>query len=303
MLLAKGLYVRFSNILIILLLVFIIVHTTRYFQQRRSGAILIDLDEDVGGVGVSPEEEYLERLIDTYGLTNLTKWQAWRIQPSERDDEGSSITDVHVNFESQAERVIDVRQPSRADLHAGKMMALPIRSGARIEDTDASEFLFGVSTSYERVADRDWAVFRSWERWLTNGKGRSNGAGLVLMLDKATDGQLREVDRMLHDAGIDAYTTATAAPTSMARRYYELVRTLKTYGATLAASGERKRWYGVVEDTVFFPSLSYLRARLAAYDPGEPLYIGLPSERLDWHEDGDGITTAGGGAVLLTRGA
>ncbi|PNY27864.1 Uncharacterized protein TCAP_02209 [Tolypocladium capitatum] len=305
MLFIKGPHVRFRNILITVFLVFIFFYTTRYSQQRQRGAILVDLDEDVdvGDGDVSPEEEYLERLIDTHRLTKKTKWQAWRIQPSERDEEESSMTDVHVNFESQAQRVIDVWEPSRADLHAAKMLALPIRRGARIEETDASDFLFGISTSYERVADRDWAVFRAWQRWLTKGKKRSNGAGLVLMLDRATDEQQYKVDQMLRDAGIDAYITTTDEPLSKAWRYYELVRILKTYSATLAASGQRKRWYGIVEDTVFFPGLSYLRARLAAYDPSEPLYIGLPSERLDWHEDGDGITTSGGGAVLLTREA
>ncbi|KAJ6444586.1 glycosyltransferase family 31 protein [Purpureocillium lavendulum] len=313
MVLAKGLsglHVRISNVMIIGLVVVLCVQATRYWQSQHRAAFLVDLKYTNVVGELSAEEEYLERLVDIYGLTNLTKWQAWRVQPSRyaEAEEDGPITDVHVNFDSaRSQKIINLQEPCREDLHASKKLALPVRTGEPDESGDASEFLFGISTSYERISAGDWTMVRAWQRWLTKSKKTSNGAGLVLMLDQVTDKQQRTVDDKLHDAGIDAYVMSTDVPMSMARRYYELVRILKTYSATLAASGQRKRWYGVVEDSVFFPSIPYLRSRLARYDSNDQLVIGLPSERADWQEeandDGGTITTSGGGVLLLTREA
>ncbi|UNI21618.1 hypothetical protein JDV02_007594 [Purpureocillium takamizusanense] len=314
MLLAKGLsalHVRFSSVMIFGLLVVLCVQSTRYWQQQGQTrrAFLVDVKYNNVVGEISAEEEYLERLVDLYGLTNLTKWQAWRVQPSSSaEGEDGPVTDVHLNFDSaRSQKIINLQEPWSADLHASKKLALPVRNGEGKEFADSSEFLFGVSTSYERISAGDWAMVRAWQRWLTMGKKTSNGAGLVLMMDQVPDKKLREVDDKLQAAGVDAYVMTTDVPMSMARRYYELVRILKTYSATLAASGQRKRWYGVVEDSVFFPSLPYLRSRLASYDFNAQLVIGLPSERADWHEeaggDGSTITTSGGGALMLTREA
>jgi hypothetical protein len=107
----------------------------------------------------------------------------------------------------------------------------------------------------------------------------------------------------LQATGIDAWVTTTEEAMSMARRYFELSRILKTFAANLAANGQDKRWFGLVEDDVFFPSLSHLRDRLFSYNTDGQHYIGLPSERLDWEmgDDQEGFKTYGGGAVLLTR--
>ena len=312
MLLAKGLpalNVRFSSVMIVGLLVVLCVQAARYWQQGHSRAFLVDVKYNNVVGEISAEEEYLERLVDLYGLTNLTKWQAWRVQPStSAGEESGPVTDVHLNFDSaRSQKIINLQEPYSEDLHASKKLALPVRIGEGHEFADSSEFLFGISTSYDRIKAGDWAMVRAWQRWLTKGKKSSNGAGLVLMMDQLADKKLREVDEKLHAAGIDAYVMSTDVPMSMARRYYELVRILKTYSATLAASGQRKRWYGVIEDSVFFPSLPYLRSRLASYDSNAQLVVGLPSERADWHEEADDnggtITTSGGGALMLTREA
>ncbi|KAK2590424.1 hypothetical protein QQS21_011897 [Conoideocrella luteorostrata] len=306
MFLLKGLpllHVRLSHLLLTALVAGILFHATRPYRQR---AIFTFDVKDTTPVGdLLPEEEYLERLIDTYGLSNFTKWQAWRVQSSERSLDLEPITDIHANFQPHWDppKVIDVSNPRASDLRATKRMELPIHASASKNTSPASLFLFGVSTSYGRIVDNDWATLRAWKRWLTKEDGSSNGAGLVLMLDNATTKQLDEVDTVLRAAGIDVYVTSTAETTSKARRYYELVRILKTYGATLAASGQAKQWFGVVEDTIFFPSLSYLQERLSSYDAREQLYIGIPSERSDWQQDGKSVTTYGGGAIILTKQA
>ncbi|KAG6041371.1 hypothetical protein E4U41_004675 [Claviceps citrina] len=305
MLLSKGLpvlQVRVSHLLLTACIAGLLFQSTRWYRQNKTG--LPWEWEDANYVDdFTPEEEYLERLTDLYGLSNFTKWQAWRVTLSEQSLDMEPITDMHASFQPHADmsKVVDVNNPSVSDLRASKRMELPPHSSPTQSKTHGSAFLFGVSTTYERIADKDWAVLRAWKRWLTDGNGSSNGAGLVLMLDNASPKQLDALDKMLQEAGIDAYVTSTAEPTSKARRYYELVRVFKTYGATLAASSHAKHWFGLVEDTIFFPSLAYLRDRLSSYKVDDQLYIGIPSERSDWRLEGDALTTDGGGAVMLTQ--
>ncbi|KAF4587363.1 glycosyltransferase family 31 protein [Ophiocordyceps camponoti-floridani] len=262
-------------------------------RQQDHGASLIELDDSIV-TGPSPEEDYLDRLSERYGLTNQTRWQAWRIQPSRQQHEAETpLTAVGLEFASQSHKIVDLRGPNPSDLRATKLMKLPARQGARTDETDASDFLFGVSTSYHGLADGNWAVLRAWARWLTHRASESNGGGLVVLLDRATDRQLQEVDDRFKAVGLDAYLLSTDEPMSMARRYHELVRIFKTYGATLAATGKRKTWFALVDDSVFFPGLTSLRQRLASYSPDHELYMRLPPD-----EQGPN-----GGAMLMTRRA
>lgn len=305
MLVVKGLSplrVRVGNFLVVTLMVGLCIHISRHWKHRHHSSVLVEVDESPTGSPLA-EEQYLKRLAYRYKFTNQTEWLAWRMQAAGRKDGGSSLTDVGLKFGSQSPKVIDLRGPDPSALRASTKMTLPARDDARADNTDASVFLFGISTTYEPIADRDWALLRAWERWLTRAKKKSNGAGLVLMLDKATDRQLQDVNEALYARGLDAHLLSTEEPVSMARRYHELVRIFKAYGATLAASGQRKTWFGLVEDTVFFPALSDLGERLVGYNASDELYIGLPSERRDWHADGESLSTDGGGAVLLTRRA
>ncbi|KAG6013756.1 hypothetical protein E4U43_007130 [Claviceps pusilla] len=305
MLLCKGLsafQVRLSHLLLTVCIAGVLFQSTRLYRQRESDVTHDWEDTDI--VGDSQHEvEYLERLADRYGLTNLTKWQSWRVYLKEESLDTEPVTDVYADFQPYPDmaKIIDVKNPNASELGASKRMDLPGGSSWTQPKMPGSGFLFGVSTSYERIADRDWAILRAWKRWLTDGHGSSNGAGMVLMLDKASANQIEVMETMLLEAGIDAYVTSTNEFTSKTKRYYDLVRELKVYGATLAAIGQSKDWSGVIEDTIFFPSLTYLRDRLSSYNASEQLYIGIPSERSDWHQDGDSMATYGGGAVMLSR--
>ncbi|KAG5981676.1 hypothetical protein E4U55_002685 [Claviceps digitariae] len=308
MLLSKGLsafQLRLSHLLLTACIAGLLFQSTRLYRQRRSRLTYDFEDTNLVGDFLS-EEEYLKRLTKTFGLTNFTKWQAWRITSKEQSSDIGPMTDIHVKFQpySNVAKIIDVKNAKTSQLRATKRMELPSHRSTPTDQTkmSGSKFLFGVSTSYERIADKDWAILRAWNRWLTDGNGSSNGADVVLMLDNASSAQLDDIDMMLYEAGIAAYVTSTTEPVSKTKRYYELVRLMKAYGATLAASGQPKHWFGVVEDTIFFPSLTYLRERLSSsYNANHQLYIGIPSERSDWQEDGESLTTYGGGAIILSR--
>lgn len=306
MFIVKGpfsLHSRMSHVLMTLVILGLFFHTIRIANNQRSPSPLLRDAEVIPEGSTSPEELYLARLSRDLGLTTELSWRAWRIVPSEQGEDWPSVTEVNLKFESVAAKVVDTSSPDRLDLYAKKRMELPVPMSPLLGQVDASDFLFGVSTTYARIRDRDYAMIKAWSRWLTDGHHHSNGASLVVVLNQARNDELEEIDRMLQATGIDCWVTTTEEPMSMARRYFELSRILRTFAANLAANGQDKRWFGLVEDDVFFPSLSYLRERLFSYNTDGQHYIGLPSERLDWEVDDTGITTYGGGSVLLTRTA
>lgn len=289
-------------------LVFVVLGIMLFGAQRRSviqtgGPLLRDAEVNEDG-SASAEELYLARLGRELGLSKQASWRAWRIVPSEQTDEWPSVTQVRLNFESVSPKTVDVAAPDRMDLYAKKRMQLPVPVSPSIGQVDASDFLFGVSTTVARIADRDYAMVKAWSRWLTDGHHHANGASLVVVLDQALPDELEEIDRVLQATGIDCWVTSTDEPMSMARRYIELTRILKTFAANMEMNGQEKRWFGLVEDEVFFPSLANLRDRLFAYNTDDPMYIGVPSERPDWSEGPKSATTTfGGGVVLLSRTA
>ncbi|KHN98055.1 uncharacterized protein MAM_03816 [Metarhizium album ARSEF 1941] len=307
MLLSKGmpvLQVRLGHALLTVATVGLLCWAIRLHQQYL--ALAIDV-QDTNPTGDSlPEEEYLERLTGRYVLGNLTEWQAWRVQTSRVQSlAAGSVTDVHADFQPDrdAPKVIHVDNPSPTDLRASKGLELAVHADQRQDGPYASIFIFGISTSYSRIVEKDRAILRAWKRWLTKSDGTTNGASLVLMLDNATEEQLNEIDKALEEAGIDVYASSTAEPTSKIRRYHELIRVMKSYGATIAASGQEKHWFAVVEDTVFFPSLSHLHQRLSTYDVSKQLYVSIPGEETDGQKDGRSVTKYGAGAIFLTKHA
>ena len=306
MFICKGppaLHSRFSHLVLTLIIIALVFHTIRLANQRQSHTPLLRDAEVIPEGNASPEELYLSRLARECGLSQETSWMAWRILPSAQSEDWPSVTEVNLKFKSVTPKMINVEEPDRMDLYAKKRMELPVPASPLLGQVDASDFLFGVSTTYARLVDRDYAMIKAWARWLTDGHQHSNGASLVVVLDQARNDQLEEVDQTLQASGIDCWVTTTEEPMSMARRYFELSRILKTFAANLAANGQDKRWFGLVEDDVFFPSLSYLRDRLFTYNTDGQHYIGLPSEKLDWDEDRGMMKTYGGGAILLTRAA
>ncbi|KAM5348153.1 hypothetical protein ACJ41O_007977 [Fusarium nematophilum] len=294
----------FSRIFQLLALVALVV---LFFQaqclfQSRANRIGINHAE-IAVNGAVPEEQYLDRLTRQIGLSNYTSWTAWRVRVSEQDSEWTSFTNIDADFHSNQPRVVDVREPVRRDLVARQELDVPVPGSPVPGQVDASDFLFAVSTSFEQVVRDDYAVIRDWARWMTGGNQHGNGASFVLVLDQGDGQQVKELDEILHAFGIDAYVTSSVTPASAARRYFNMIEALKGFGAKLTQRGQRKKWYGVLDEKIFLPNLSYLQERLFAYNSEEELYIGLPSERGDW-AIGDGfMTTYGGGAVFLTRSA
>ncbi|KAK1752160.1 hypothetical protein QBC47DRAFT_389905 [Echria macrotheca] len=197
------------------------------------------------------------------------------------------------------------------------ILSIPLGPGpksATPAQVDASALLVAVSTTYARLMYADRAVMHDWARWLTDGRGVSNGAGLVVSLHGATERQVVAVRDMLRRLGIDADVSAASETAGDAGgRYAQLIQSMMRRRIGEGPHGGRK-YFGLVDDDVFFPCVGKLLDTLKArFDPDKTFYIGVPSERSDWlvdespgEEDDIGGTrrmlTYGGAAVFMTPG-
>lgn len=159
---------------------------------------------------------------------------------------------------------------------------------------NASDFMFGVSTTYQRFMDPGTTPINEWIYWLTDSHGHSNGGKLVLMLLDASDEELQEVANLLGDVGIDVDVYHSDSSVEMAVRYLTLVPTLYTHRD--AAS---KKWLVTCDDDTFFPSMHGLVDKLATYDHEAQMYIGTLSEDVGAIER-HGSQAFGGAGVFLS---
>ncbi len=64
-----------------------------------------------------------------------------------------------------------------------------------------------------------------WERWLTDGNRTTNGAGLLLTLNHASESEVTRAMEVLRERGIEAVVSASEG--DVAVRYADLVGQLK----------------------------------------------------------------------------
>ncbi|KAK4197267.1 putative glycosyltransferase [Triangularia verruculosa] len=188
----------------------------------------------------------------------------------------------------------------------------------REEKGDPAEVLFGIASTYEKVSSDDFEVVRGWAGFLTNHsaererkeKRRSNGAGLLLALNKATEVQVVEVKARLWQAGIDG--TVFAVEERMGKDsdrykggvYAQLFQRLlmSRFGKGEVGGGKMRRWFAVVDDKTFIPDLRRLVWEMdTRFEEGGKWFVGFPLKHKDWKEGGDGkLLTYGGGAVMMS---
>lgn len=160
---------------------------------------------------------------------------------------------------------------------------------------NASDFMFGVSTTYKRFMDSSTTPINEWIFWLTDNHGNSNGGKLLLMLLDATDDQLQEVANMLGDVGIDVDVYHSNSSVEMAVRYLTLVPTLYTH-----PESKTRKWLVTCDDDTFFPSMHGLIKKMETFDHTRDMYIGTLSEDVGAIER-HGSQAFGGAGVFLSR--
>ncbi|KAH7310759.1 hypothetical protein B0I35DRAFT_439649 [Stachybotrys elegans] len=192
-------------------------------------------------------------------------------------------------------RVLDLSTMESHDEKCEDPLQVSVPESKFPADADLSDFLFAISTTFDRL--RDPTTIREWAYWLTDGHGRSNGGKLLLRLRDAAESELTDTARRLDELGIDAEVSGwgSAHNQEMAVSYVGQVPFMFSH----ASSSERK-WFVLCDDDTFFTAASALAARFKEFDHTKPLYIGTLSEDMVAVRT-HGSQAFGGGGVFLSR--
>ena len=173
-------------------------------------------------------------------------------------------------------------------------LEVPVPRSGLPSGVNASDFMFGVSTTYGRFMDPNTTPINEWIFWLTDSHGHTNGGKLLLMLLDASDEELQEVANLLGDVGIDVDVYHSDSSVEMAVRYLNLVPTLYTH-----RDAHLKKWLVTCDDDTFFPSMHGLIAELEKFDHTLMSYVGTLSEDVGAIER-HGSQAFGGAGVFLS---
>ncbi|KAJ9136478.1 Glycosyltransferase family 31 protein [Pleurostoma richardsiae] len=246
----------------------------------------------------SDEIRHLQSLVQKHDLTKQVTWFARRVQPKYSARKRLSMTESTLQFAPDDFARARVDDEGLRLEPSEKTLKLEASRSSKPDEIDASALLFGISSSYSRVVYSDYAMIQDWARWLTDGKRTSNGARLVLALQDADRSEVEHVGQMLRVAGISASVLSSQERQDTGARYLDLLGALMRQ-----ASGDdtTTEFLALVDDDVFFPSLSRLLRKLRKLESEKAYYVGVPSERSDWAVENTIPMTYGGGAVFLSR--
>ena len=238
--------------------------------------------------------EHLGEIKERYNLEPKFQYMKRYVRFTRNDKlERKSMTKLDQNLLPAKFKTVELGQ------HYGKQscpepLDIQVPKSGLPRTVDASEFLFGVSTTYKRFMDPETTPINEWIFWLTDSRGHTNGGKLLLMLLDANDEELQEVANLLGDVGIDVDVYHSDSSLEMAVRYLQLVPTLYSH-----PDAKSKKWLVTCDDDTFFPSMHGLIEKINSYDHTRQMYIGTLSEdvgAIDRH----GSQAFGGAGVFLS---
>ncbi|KAH8821260.1 hypothetical protein F5884DRAFT_81530 [Xylogone sp. PMI_703] len=236
---------------------------------------------------------HLEKLKKKYELDDEIEYAQRYIRFHQQDTRRRSVTRID---DSLFPKAFDTFKISEAPLEATCLapFEVPVTKSPDPSTADASDFLFGISTTFKRLNDPKIGPIKEWSHWLTDGHGKSNGAGLVLRLIDASDAEITETEQKMRALGIDVKVYRSDSNIPMAQRYLSLLPALYN-----DSSRRERKWLVMCDDDTFFPSMNALIEKLAVFDYNQDLYIGTLSEDVN-NVQRHGSQAFGGAGVFFT---
>lgn len=230
---------------------------------------------------------------EKYDLQENVEYGQRYIQPRRQEIDRKSVTRINADLFPSDFELIDIMNPP-AESQCWAPLEVTIPMSRYPKSVDASDLLFGISTTYARLSDPIISPIHEWAHWLTDGNGNSNGGGLILRLVDASDEQINATSDTLHSLGIDAQVFHSNSSIEMAQRYLSLLPAL--YQDTFK---KERKWLVMCDDDTFFPSMHALLDRLAKFNHKSDLYIGTFSEDVN-NIQRHGSQAFGGAGVFFT---
>ncbi|KAK3306167.1 glycosyltransferase family 31 protein [Chaetomium strumarium] len=237
--------------------------------------------------------ERFKKWRDLYHLQDTFEYAKRYIQVTRQDIPRKSVTKLDQDFLVDAVKVVDVNKQYQGE-QCPEPLLIPVTKSPLPSTANASDFMFGVSTTYKRFTDPRTSPINEWSYWLTDSKGNSNGGKLVLMLLDASDDELADAHNKLAKIGIDVDVYRSDPSLIMAVRYLALAPQMYNHPDRI-----NKKWLVVCDDDTFFPSFHALSDKLAEYDHEYPMYIGTFSEDVN-NIQRHGSQAFGGAGVFLS---
>lgn len=266
-------------------------------QDSRTGK---ELDPTkTGDSSCHADPNRLRKLKEQYELTSTFQYAKRLVRFVRQSDvQRTSMTEVaqrllHKDFQSIPNRP----QASLNRAPCPEPINVLVSASGLPKTVNASELMFGVSTTYPRLMESSTTILNDWSFWLTDGYGRSNGGKLILMLVDAQEEDLQNAQRLLREAGIDADTFTSDASLPMAARNLALVPTMYRH-----PDSKTKKWLALCDDDTFFPNMHALIDKLHSFDARSDMYVGGLSED-GFAVEKHGRQAFGGAGVFLSRPA
>lgn len=242
----------------------------------------------------SVDMPHLQKIREKYSINERFQYMKRYIRFTRVEGlERKRMTKISQNLLNGAFKTIDVNKHYGQDA-CEKPLEVQVPASGLPSSVNASDFMFGVSTTFKRFMDPETTPINEWIYWLTDSRGHSNGGKLVLMLLDASDDELQEVANLLGDVGIDVDVYHSDSSLEMAVRYLYLVPTLYSH-----PEAQRKKWLVICDDDTFFPSMHELMEKMSKFDHTREMYIGTLSEDVGAIER-HGSQAFGGGGVFLS---
>jgi len=236
---------------------------------------------------------HLKQWQEKYSLGEKFEYTKRYVQPIRNGITRKPVTRLSQSFLTDYIKIVDVNKQHQTET-CPEPLTIPVSRSPFPKTVNASDFMFGVSTTYKRFTDPRTSPVKEWTYWLTDGKQKSNGGKLILMLLDASDDELDEVGDQLTDAGIDVDVFRSDPNQPMAVRYLTLVPTMYDH-----LQRETRKWLVTCDDDTFFPSMHALIGRFEEYDYEAPMYIGTFSEDVN-NVARHGSQAFGGAGVFLS---
>lgn len=222
----------------------------------------------------------LKQWQEEFHLQDQYEYSKRYIQPVRQSIRRKSMTQIQQKLLSNEPKVVDVEKQYRPE-KCPEPLVVPVTRSPFPSTANASDFMFGVSTTYRRFTDPKTSPINEWTYWLTDGRGNSNGGKLILMLLDASMEELQAAYHRLAAYGIDVDVYQSDPATIMAVRYLSLVPTMYNHPSRI-----HKKWLVTCDDDTFFPS-SRARRQIRAIQLREPhvhwyLFGGCEQRRTTW---------------------
>ncbi|CAK3756135.1 Hypothetical predicted protein [Lecanosticta acicola] len=157
---------------------------------------------------------------------------------------------------------------------------------------DTSKLMIGASTTLSRLK----GALPQMSRWLSN----TSTPLIVNILDSSDTDLFGEVQDLAHALAINCTLVPNVdhGPEDEDRHAHRHFSIVKILHAHKSAS---TKWFAVIDDDTFFPSLANLLAALEPFDPEREWYLGALSE--DWNtiKNRFGFMAYGGAGILLSH--